>query len=145
MAIQSKRAQTFSYYAQSMSAANQFEAEAKERWGDTDAYKISTARVAKYSESDWETQKAEQQAAVDLFINAMNAGLPADSSEAAEAAEAHRMQIDKWFYPCSYEMHSDLALMYVEDERFAKFYNAQAAGLAQYVHDAIIANSLKRL
>jgi hypothetical protein len=132
-------------YAQSMSAANQFEAEAKERWGDTDAYKISTARVAKYSESDWETQKAEQQAAVDLFINAMNAGLPADSSEAAEAAEAHRMQIDKWFYPCSHEMHSTLALMYVEDERFAKFYNAQAAGLAQYVHDAIIANSLQHL
>jgi hypothetical protein len=132
-------------YAQSMSAANQYEAEAKERWGDTDAYKISTARVAKYSESDWETQKAEQQAAVDLFINAMNAGLPADSSEAAEAAEAHRMQIDKWFYPCSHEMQFGLAKMYVADERFAKYYNDQAAGLAQYVHDAIIANALKHL
>jgi hypothetical protein len=124
---------------------NPYEAEAKERWGDTDAYKISTSRVANYSETDWEIQKAEQQAAVDMFINAMNAGLPADSSEAAEAAEAHRLQIDKWFYPCSHEMQSGLAQMYIADERFAKFYNDQADGLAQYVHDAIISNALNNI
>ena len=84
-----------------MSTANPFEAEAKERWGETDSYKISTARTAKYTEADWQAQQAEQQTAVDLFINAMNAGLPATSAEAGFAAEAHRMQIDKWFYPCS--------------------------------------------
>jgi hypothetical protein len=128
-----------------MSTANPFEAEAKERWGDTDAYKISTARTAKYTEADWKAQRIEQQAAVDFFINAMNAGLPSTSEEADFAAEAHRLQIDKWFYPCSHEMHSSLALMYIEDERFAKFYNEQATGLAQYVHDAIIANALKHL
>jgi hypothetical protein len=128
-----------------MSTANPFEAEAKERWGDTDAYKISSARTSKYTEADWQAQRIEQQAAVDFFINAMNAGLPSTSEEADFAAEAHRLQIDKWFYPCSHEMHSSLALMYVEDERFAKFYNDQATGLAQYVHDAIIANALKHL
>ena len=128
-----------------MSTANPFEAEAKERWGDTDSYKISTARTAKYTEADWQAQQAEQQTAVDLFINAMNAGLPATSAEAGFAAEAHRMQIDKWFYPCSHEMQAGLAQMYVADERFAKSYNDQAAGLAQYVHDAIIANALKHI
>jgi hypothetical protein len=75
----------------------------------------------------------------------MNAGLPADSSEAAQAAEAHRLQIDKWFYPCSHEMQSGLAQMYIADERFAKFYNDQADGLAQYVHDAIISNALNNI
>lgn len=128
-----------------MSNRNLYGTEAKERWGDTEAYKISKARVAKYSEADWDSQRAEQQAAVDLFIDAMNSGLPADSDEAAKAAEAHRLQIDKWFYPCSYEMHSGLAEMYIADERFAKFYNDQADGLAQYVRDAIIANALKHL
>ena len=128
-----------------MAINNPYEAEAKERWGDTDAYKISTSRVANYSEADWEIQKAEQQAAVDMFIKAMNAGLPADSSEAADAAEAHRLQIDKWFYPCSHEMQSGLAQMYIADERFAKFYNDQADGLAQYVHDAIISNALNNI
>ncbi len=128
-----------------MAINNQYETEAKERWGDTDAYKISTARVANYSEADWAIQKAEQQAAVDLFIAAMQAGLPADSSEAGAPAEEHRLQIDKWFYPCSYEMQSGLAQMYIADERFAKFYNDQADGLAQYVHDAIIANALNKI
>jgi hypothetical protein len=128
-----------------MNTSNPFYAEAKERWGDTDSYKISNARVSKYSESDWEVQKAEQQAAVDLFISVLNAGLPADSVEAGLAAEAHRLQIDTWFYPCTHEMQSGLAQMYIADERFAKSYNNQAEGLAQYVHDAIIANALKNL
>jgi hypothetical protein len=35
--------------------------------------------------------------------------------------------------------------MYIADERFAKHYNDQADGLAQFVHDAIIANALKHL
>ena len=126
-----------------MAIPNPHDAEAKERWGDTDSYKISNARVSKYSESDWEVQKAEQQAAVDLFISALNAGLPADSVEAGLAAEAHRLQIDTWFYPCTHEMQSGLASMYIADERFSKFYDNQAEGLAQYVHDAIIANALK--
>jgi hypothetical protein len=128
-----------------MSLANPFEEEAKERWGDTESYKISSARTSKYTEADWQAQRAEQQAAVDLFIEAMNSGLPVDSDEAAKAAEAHRMQIDKWFYPCTHEMQSGLAQMYIADERFAKSYNDQAEGLAQYVHDAIIANALKNL
>jgi hypothetical protein len=128
-----------------MSLANPFEEEAKERWGDTESYKISSARTSKYTEADWRVQRAEQQTAVDLFIEAMNAGLPADSVEAAKAAEAHRMQIDKCFYPCTHEMQSGLAQMYIADERFAKSYNDQAEGLAQYVHDAIIANALKNL
>lgn len=128
-----------------MAIKNLYDTEAKQRWGDSEAYKISTARVANYTEADWDSQRAEQQATVDLFIDAMNAGLPADSDEATSAAEAHRLQIDKWFYPCSHEMQSNLAAMYIADERFAKFYNNQAAGLAQYVHDAIIANALKNL
>ncbi len=128
-----------------MSIANPYEAEAKERWGETDAYKVSKSRTANYTEADWEVIKSEQQATVDMFIAAMNAGLPADSLDAGVAAEAHRMGIDKWFYPCSYEMQSSLAEMYIADERFAKHYNDQAEGLAQYVHDAIIANALKRI
>ncbi len=133
----------YSYYARIMSVANPYEAEAKERWGNTDAYKTSVARTSKYTAEDWVKQQAEQQVVIDLFIAAMNASLPAVSEEAMAAAEAHRMLIDKWFYPCNFEMHSGLAEMYVADERFAKHYNGQAAGLAQYVHDAIIANALK--
>lgn len=36
-------------------------------------------------------------------------------------------------------MQKNLALMYVSDERFKKHYDDRAQGLAQYVHDVIMA------
>ena len=50
------------------------------------------------------------------------------------------VQITKWFYDCSHEMHRGLAQMYLADPRFTTTYEDIAPGLAQYVHDAIIAN-----
>jgi MerR family transcriptional regulator, thiopeptide resistance regulator len=38
-------------------------------------------------------------------------------------------------------MHRGLAEMYVADERFRCTYEREAQGLAEYVHDAIVANS----
>ena len=73
----------------------------------------------------------------------MGAGLPADSTEAMDGAEAHRAQIDAAFYPCSYEMHVGLAGMYLADPRFTAPYEAIAPGLAQYLHDAIVANAAR--
>lgn len=74
----------------------------------------------------------------------MKAGKPADSVEAMAGAEAHRRQIDDAFYPCSYEMHTGLAEMYLADPRFTATYEKIAAGLAQYLHDAIEANAAAR-
>jgi hypothetical protein len=58
-----------------------------------------------------------------------------------EGAEAHRAQIDRRFYPCSYEMQVGLAEMYLADPRFTATYEKIAPGLARYVHDAIKANA----
>jgi hypothetical protein len=35
-------------------------------------------------------------------------------------------------------MQRNLALMYIGDERFKKYYDGRVRGLAQYVHDAIM-------
>jgi hypothetical protein len=51
----------------------------------------------------------------------------------------HREAITKWFYDCTPEMQKNLALMYVSDERFKKYYDDRSKGLAQFVHDAIFA------
>ena len=56
-------------------------------------------------------------------------------------AEDHRQHISRRFYDCSPELHASLADMYVADERFAAHYERRAAGLAQYVHDAVKANA----
>jgi hypothetical protein len=58
-----------------------------------------------------------------------------------DLAEEHRLQIDRRFYPCSYQMHVGLGTMYVADPRFARHYDDFRPGLAQYVCDAIQANA----
>jgi DNA-binding transcriptional MerR regulator len=122
---------------------DQHAAEVEERWGDTDAYRESTRRAARYTKADWERIKAQGQAAIEQVVAAMRAGLPADSTHAMDGAEAHRRQIDDAFYPCSYEIHVGLAEMYLADPRFTATYEKIAPGLAQYLHDAIKANAAR--
>ena len=116
---------------------HEYENEAKERWGDTDAYRQSSAKTSKYSKEDFAAAKVDQEAATELFVYAFGNSLPVDSLKAKEAVIAHRAAITKWFYDCSIEMQKQLAIMYVEDPRFKEYYDGRVRGLAQYVHDAI--------
>jgi DNA-binding transcriptional MerR regulator len=118
--------------------------EVRERWGGTDAYRESARRAGGYTKADWQRIKAESAEVMRRFSDALAAGLPAGSSEAMDAAEAHRLQIDRAFYPCSSEMHQGLARMYLDDPRFTATYEAMAPGMARYVHDAIMANAARR-
>ena len=118
---------------------NEFEEEVKERWGDTAQYSQSSQRTSKYSHADFALAKVDQEAATELFAYAFGNSLAIDSPETQAAVVAHREAITKWFYDCSVEMQKNLALMYVQDQRFKKYYDDRARGLAQYVHDAILA------
>jgi MerR family transcriptional regulator, thiopeptide resistance regulator len=120
---------------------DEYATEVEERWGDSDEYRESQRRVARYTKADWQRIKAQGQAAIEQVVGAMQAGKPSDSAEAMEGAEAHRRQIDEAFYPLSYEGHVGLAEMYLADARFTATYEKIAAGLAQYLHDAINANA----
>lgn len=118
--------------------------EVRERWGDTDAYAQSASRTARYEKADWERMKSEGATVTEQLAAALRAGLPADGATAMDAAEAHRRHIATWFYDCGYEMHTSLASMYLADPRFTATYEAVAPGLAQYVHDAIVANAARQ-
>lgn len=71
----------------------------------------------------------------------MRAGGYAESAGAMDLAEAHRAQIERWFYPCPPAMHRGLAEMYIADARFTAHYEEIAQGLAAFVHAAIHANA----
>ncbi len=119
--------------------------EAQERWGETDAYRESNRRTSSYTKEDW-ARLGEQSGAIEAELAAcLRAGEPADGPRARAAAEAHRRHIDRWFYPCSYDMHVGLAEMYVADPRFTAHYDDVEAGLAAYVHEAILANAVDRI
>ncbi|PKQ37804.1 MAG: MerR family transcriptional regulator [Actinobacteria bacterium HGW-Actinobacteria-1] len=118
----------------------QYEAEVEERWGETDAYKESARRTKGYKKEDWARYKAESDQIGRDTAALMDAGVPADDPRAMDLAEQARLQIDTWFYPCSHQMHAGLAEMYLADPRFTATYEKIHEGMAQYWHDAIIAN-----
>lgn len=119
--------------------------EAQERWGETDAYRESHRRTSAYTKADWQRMGEQSESIEAEFAACLAAGLPPDSERAKSAAEAHRQHIDAWFYPCTYDMQTALADMYVQDPRFAEHYDARASGLATYVRDAIWANAVGRI
>ncbi|MDL5158691.1 MerR family transcriptional regulator [Actinomycetospora termitidis] len=116
---------------------DEYQAEARERWGDTEQWRQSQERTARYTKDDWVAIKAETDAVNAAFVAAKRSGAAPDSDAARAAAEAHGRQIHERFYDLSPEMHRNLACLYVQDERFAKTYDDLEPGLAQYVHDAI--------
>jgi len=118
---------------------NEYEAEVQERWGDTAAFEQSQARTSKYSHADFAAAKVDQEAVTERFATAFGNGVDYKSADVQAIVVAHREAISKWFYDCSIEMQKNLALMYVGDERFKKYYDGRVRGLAQYVHDAIMA------
>lgn len=117
--------------------------ELQERWGDTDAYRQSARRAATYTKDDWIRIKAEQDAVEARLAALAASGRPATGPEATDAAEQHRLLIDRYFYDLSRQAHAGLGEMYLADPRFTAHYESVAPGLAQYVHDAIAANAVR--
>lgn len=122
---------------------SEYEQEAAERWGETDAFRESQRRTSRYTAEDWLRERTQVQAINEELASCLDAGLPATDERTMAAAEAHRRHIDTWFYPCSYDMQTGLADMYVTDERFTQTYEKVRPGLAAYVRDAIWANAVR--
>ena len=121
-----------------------YEREAEERWGDTDAWAQSQQRTRGYTKEDWIRIMAEGEDVERRFAEALRSGVPADSGQAMDLAEEHRQQISRNFYDCPPQMHAGLGRMYVEDERFTATYEQVATGLAQYVSTAVQANAARQ-
>lgn len=121
-----------------------YEDEAKQRWGDMEAYKESKKRTSRYTAEDWERLKAEQGAIYADAAAAMRAGKAPSEPEAMDIAERHRMSIERWFYPCSFAMHRGLGDLYEGDSRFAENIDKHGAGLTAFLVAAIRANADRR-
>ncbi|MER7751010.1 MerR family transcriptional regulator [Kitasatospora sp. NPDC097643] len=119
----------------------EWESEAEQRWGDTEAWAQSQRRTGEYGKEDWLRIKAEADALNDRLVAAFTAGRPADGVAAMDLAEEHRRHICDHFYDCTYAIHRGIAGMYVADPRFTATYEQLAPGLAQWLHDAMTANA----
>ncbi|WP_328502103.1 MerR family transcriptional regulator [Streptomyces sp. NBC_00457] len=121
----------------------QYAEEAEQRWGGTEAYAESQRRAASYTKEDWKRMQAEVADWGERYDALMAADEPPTGERAMDMAEEHRRHITRWFYECTYELHTGLAEMYVSDERFKAFYDSMRPGLAEHLRDAITANAAR--
>jgi DNA-binding transcriptional MerR regulator len=83
--------------------------------------------------------KAEGDALLQALATAKRAGVAPGSPEGNELAARHRASIER-FYEFGGEMHRGLVEMYLADARFTAYYDDVEPGLAQFVHDVVVAS-----
>jgi len=115
--------------------------EAKERWGNGPAFAEASRRTRRYTKEDWARIKQENDELMKRLASALHGGARATDVTAMDLAEEHREQIDRWYYPCSVQMHAALADMYTADARFAASFDKYGEGMATFLAEAIRANA----
>jgi MerR family transcriptional regulator, thiopeptide resistance regulator len=118
-----------------------YDAEARERWGDTEAYKESARRTARYTKQEWVRIKDEGERIQGRLAELMESGHGSADPEVMDTAEAHRQYIERWFYSCSRAMHRGLGELYVQDPRFTVSLDRHSPGLAEFMRNAFRANA----
>jgi MerR family transcriptional regulator, thiopeptide resistance regulator len=122
----------------------EYAGEASERWADTDAWEQSRERVSTFTKQDWIDIKADNDALLEALAQAKRTGVEPGSAQANDLAARHRASIER-YYECGPEMHVALAQMYLSDERFTSYYDDVEPGLAQFVHDIVVASYARPL
>jgi hypothetical protein len=108
--------------------------EAKERWGNTDAYRQSIERLRGWKKKDFDRVKKEGEALAKELAEAMDEDVK--SQRVQGLVEKHYQSIQQ-FYDCPYAMYRGLGEMYVSDPRFTAHYDKYRPGLALWLRDAI--------
>ncbi len=119
-------------------ARKQYEAEAKEKWGKTEAYKEHTEKTKDYSKDKWQFVADGLDSIFGEFAGCMKSGNTPDSKSAKALAEKLQKHITDNFYTCTNEILLDLGQMYVCDERFTQNIDKHGVGTAEFVNKAII-------
>lgn len=118
----------------------QYAEETEHRYGHTDAYRQSAQRTANFTEADWAQATAEGEALKADCAQALRDGVTPGSEFAHALAERHLESIKRYF-DCSYSQQVLIAKSYLADPRFTAHYDEREAGLAQWIHDSIVANA----
>jgi hypothetical protein len=112
-------------------------AEAKEKWGSTDAYREHAEKTRDYSKEKWNALAGDMDAIFAAFALCMKSGESSDSAHAQSLVKKLQDHISTNYYNCTCQILSGLGQMYVADARFKSNIDVHAAGTAEFVCAAI--------
>ena len=115
-----------------------YETEARERWGDTDAYREHEQKTKNYTKEKWTEANEGLMAIFAEFAVCKQNGTEADSNEAQVLVIKLQAHITANYYTCTNEILAGLGKTYVADERFRKNINNCGEGTAEFASKSII-------
>ena len=116
---------------------NNYEKEARERWGDTSAYREHEEKTKHYTKEKWAEAGDGMMAIFAEFAECKKNGASADSAEAQMLVAKLQAHITENYYTCTDELLAGLGQMYVADERFKKNIDKYGEGTAEFAANAI--------
>ena len=114
-----------------------YETEARERWGDTDAYREHEQKTKNYSKEKWAEANDGLMAIFAEFSALKDSGASAHSTEAQALVAKLQAHITANYYTCTDELLAGLGKVYVADERFKKNIDKYGDGTAEFAALAI--------
>ena len=114
-----------------------YETEARERWGDTDAYREHEQKTKNYTKEKWAEANEGLMAIFAEFAACKKSGTETDSNEAQALVAKLQAHITENYYTCTGEILAELGKMYVADERFKKNIDKYGEGTAEFAFEAI--------
>ena len=112
-------------------------AEARERYGNTTAYREHEQKTKNYTKEKWAEANDGMMAIFAEFAACKDSGASADSAEAQALVVKLQSHITENYYNCTDEILAGLGKMYVADERFKKNIDKYGEGTAEFASDAI--------
>ena len=114
-----------------------YETEARERWGNTDAYREHEQKTKNYTKEKWTETNDGLMTIFAEFAALKNSGASADSAEARALVAKLQAHITENYYTCTCEILAGLGKMYGADERFKKNIDKYGEGTAEFAAEAI--------
>ena len=114
-----------------------YETEARERWGNTVAYREHEQKTKNYTKEKWAEANDGLMVIFAEFAACKQNGTEADSNEAQALVAKLQAHITANYYTCTDEILAGLGKMYVADERFKNNIDKYGEGTAEFAADAI--------
>ena len=115
----------------------QYAKEAKEKWGNTSAYKESAEKTKGYSKEKMDEVNDGMNALMAEFAKCKADGFAPESGEAQTLVKKWQDFITENYYTCTKKILAGLAEMYVADERFKANIDSHGEGTAEFMSAAI--------
>ena len=115
-----------------------YKTEARERWGDTSAYREYEQKTKNYTKEKWAEANDGMMAIFAEFAACKQNGAEADSDEAQALVIKLQAHITANYYTCTDEILAGLGKMYVADERFKQNIDKYGDGTAEFASKSII-------